>query len=93
MSRINDGGRYSNNSFPGTPARPSTPGTPGNVDSDDNPTTEVGGIIRPMEEKPRRERRRAVAEEPMVEVMTKELSILGSTKLKDSEMFTRYVVV
>jgi len=28
----------------------------------------------------------------MVEVMTKELSIFGSTKLKDIEMFGRYVV-
>ena len=28
----------------------------------------------------------------MVEIMTKELSILGSIKLKDSKMFSRYVV-
>ena len=34
---------------------------------------------------------KAVDVDPMVDVMTKELSILGSTKLKDSEMFARYV--
>ena len=35
---------------------------------------------------------KAVVEDLMVEVMTKELSILGTTKLKDSEMFARYVL-
>jgi len=35
---------------------------------------------------------KAVVEDLMVEVMTKELSILGSTKLKDSEVFGQYVI-
>jgi len=35
---------------------------------------------------------KAVAEDPIVEVMTKKLSILRLTKLKNSEMLARYVV-
>jgi len=78
--------------FPLNTRTPSTFGTPVNVDSDDTPTTEVGGIIRPMGRKAAKRKVKAVVEDPMVEVMTKELSILGSTTLKDSEMFARYVV-
>jgi len=73
-------------SSPGTPGTPSTPSTPINVDSDDTSTTKVGGIIQPIGRKASKRKAKAVAEDPMVEMMTKELSILGSTKLKDSQM-------
>jgi len=43
--RINDVGGYSNSSTPGTPGSPSTFGTLGDVNGDDTPTNEVGGII------------------------------------------------
>jgi len=45
---INDLSGYSDSSTPRTPSRFSTPSTPINVDSDDTPTTEIGGIIRPI---------------------------------------------
>jgi len=86
--RINEVGGHSDNSSPGTP---STPSTPVNLDSDDTPTIEVGGIIRPMGRKAAKRKAKAQANDPLVEVMTKELSILGSTKLKDSETIARYV--
>jgi len=47
--RINELGGHSDTSSP--EKTPSTLGTPINLDSDDTPTTEVGGIIRPMEKK------------------------------------------
>jgi len=48
LLRINELGGHSESSSPGTP---STPTTPINLDSDDTPTIEVGGIIRPMDRK------------------------------------------
>ena len=53
---------------------------------------EVGEIIPPIGRKATKRKAKPVAEDPIVEVMTKELLILGSIKLKDSEMFARYVV-
>jgi len=52
---------------------------------------EVGGIIQPIARKALKTKAKAVAEDLMVEVITKELYILGTTKVKDSEMFARYV--
>ena len=75
-------GGHSDTASPGTP---STPSTPINLDSDDTPTTKVGGIIRPMGTKVAKRKAKAQDDNPLVEVMTKELSILGSTKLKDSD--------
>jgi len=86
--RINELDGHSDTSSPGTP---STPSTPINLDSDDTPTTEVGGIIRPMGRKAAKRKAKAQVDDPLVEVMTKELSTLGSTKLKDNEIFARYV--
>jgi len=90
--RIHDGGGYSDNYTPRAPSSPSTPNTLRTVDSDDTSTNEVGGIIQPIERKAVKRKVTAVAEDLMVEMMTKELSILGPTKVKDSEMFTRYVI-
>ena len=73
--RINDLGGHSDIS-PGTPGTSSTPSTPSNVNSYDTPTTEVCGIIRPMGRKAANRKAKAVAEDLMVEVMIKELSIL-----------------
>jgi len=64
-----------------------------NLDSDDTKTIEVGGIIRPMGRKAAKRKAKAQADDPVVEVLTKELSILGSTKLKDSDALARYVEV
>ena len=83
---------HSDTSSLGTLGTPSTLGTPINVDSDDTPTTKVDGIIRPMGRKAAKRKAKAQSEDPMEEVMMKELSILGLRKLKDSEMFVRYVV-
>ena len=59
--RINELGVHSDNSSPETPETPSTPGTPVNVNSDDTPTTEVGGIMRPMGRKAAKRKAKAVA--------------------------------
>ena len=86
--RINDlGGHFEASS----PATPSTPATPINLDSDDTPTVEVGGIVRPMGRKTAKRKVKAQAPNPVVEVLSKELSILGSTKLKESDAFAKYV--
>ena len=45
---INELDGHSDTSSPRTSRTPSTPNTPINIDSDDTPTTEVGGIIRRM---------------------------------------------
>jgi len=86
--RINDLGGHSEASSFGTP---STPTTPINLDSDDTPTVEVGGIVRPMGRKTAKRKANAQAPNPVVEVLTKELPILGSTKLKESDAFVKYV--
>jgi len=83
---------YSHSSTPGTPDSPNTSNTQGNVDSDDIPTDQVGGIIWLIRRKVVKKKVKAVAEDPIVEVMTKKLSILRLTKLKNSEMLARYVV-
>jgi len=88
--RINELGGHSDSSFPRTP---STPTTPINLDNDDTLTIEVGGIIRPMGKKAAKRKAKAQANDPVVEVLTKELSILRSTKLKDSDAFAKYVEV
>ena len=88
--RINDLGGHSESSSPVTP---STPTTPINLDSDDTPTFEVGGIVRPMGRKAAKRKAKAQAPDLVVEVLTKELSILGSTKLKESDAFVKYVDV
>jgi len=88
--RINELGGHSESSSPGTP---STPTTPINLDSDDTPIFEVGGIVRPMGRKPAKRKAKAQVPDPAVEVLTKELSILGSTKLKESDVFVKYVDV
>uniref|UniRef100_A0A7C9EU27 No apical meristem-associated C-terminal domain-containing protein n=1 Tax=Opuntia streptacantha TaxID=393608 RepID=A0A7C9EU27_OPUST len=82
----NELGGHSETSSPRTP---STPTTPRNLDSDDTPTAEVGGIIRTMGRKAAKRKSKVQAKDPIVEVTTKELSIL--TKLKDSDTFAKYV--
>ena len=82
--------RYQQSSSPGTP---STPTTPINLDSDDTPIIEVFGIILPMGRKPTKGKAKAQADDSVVEVLIKELSILGATKLKDSDAFAKYVEV
>ena len=88
--RVNELGGYSKSTSPGTP---SIPTTPINLDSDDTPTVEVGGIIRPMGKKAAKRKAKAQANDPVVEVLTKELSILGSSKVKDNDNFAKYVEV
>ena len=75
--RINELGGHSNTSSPKTRRTPSTLGTPINLDSDDTPTNEVGGIIQPMGRKVVNRKDKAQVEDPMVEVTMKELLILG----------------
>jgi len=53
----------------------------------DTPTNEVGEIILLIRRKATKRKAKAGGEDPMVEMMTKELSILGTTKVKESEMF------
>ena len=72
--RINEFGGHSESSSPVTP---STPTTPINLDSDDTPTCEVGGIIRPIGKKAAKRKAKAQTDDPLVEVLSKELSILG----------------
>ena len=72
-------GVHSDTFYSETPGTPSTPCTPVNVNSDETLTTKVGGIIRPMGRKAAKRKAKAAAEDPMVEVMMKELSILEST--------------
>ena len=83
-------GGHSETSFPGTP---STPNTPINLDSDDTPTFEVGGIVRPMGQKAAKRKAKAKTDDPLTEVISKELSFLGSSRVKDSESFAKYVEV
>ena len=82
--RINELVGHSESSSPRTP---STPTTPINLDSDDIPTFEAGGIIRPMGKKAAKRKAKAQADDPVIEVLTKELSSLGSSKVKDSDAF------
>ena len=56
--RINELDGHSNTSSPGTPSAPSTPL---NLYSDNTPTTEVGGIIRPMGRKAPKRKAKAQA--------------------------------
>jgi len=88
--RINEFGSHSETSFPGTP---STPTTPINLDNDETPTFEVGEIIRPMGKKAAKRKAKAQTDDPFVEAMSKELSILGSSRVKDSDSFAKYVEV
>jgi len=75
--RTNDIRGYSDNFAPNTSGSISTPGTSGTIDSDDTPMHKVGGIIRSIGRKAPKRKAKAVAEDLMVEVMTKELFILG----------------
>ena len=86
--RINELGGRSESSSPMTP---STPTTPINLDSDDTLIVEVGGIVRPMGRKTAKRKAKAQVPNPVVEVLSKDLSILGSTKLKESDAFAKYV--
>ena len=52
----------------------------------------MGGIIQLIGRKPTQRKAKAVVEDSMLEVMTKELSILGTTKVKESDIFARYVI-
>jgi len=52
----------------------------------------VTGIIQGIERKVTKRKSKAVIEDPMVEVLAKQLSILRTTKVKDSEMVAHYVI-
>jgi len=88
LLRINDLGGHFEESSPHTPF---TPATPINLDGDDTPTFEAGGIVRRMGRKTANKKAKAEASNPVVEVLSKELSILGSTKAKDSDTFAKFV--
>jgi len=76
--RINDVRGYSDNSILRTLAT---------TGSDDTPINKVGGLIRPIRRKVVKKKAKAVAEDPMLELMTKEFSILRTTKVMESNIF------
>jgi len=63
--------------LPRTPTAPSTASTPATASSDDASRKEMDGIIQPIGRKEAKRNVKVVAEDPMLEVMTKELFILG----------------
>ena len=78
--RKNDVGGYSQNSTPGTPSTPSIRDTQVTISSDDTQIYEVGGLVRPAGRTTTKRKAKAVAEDSMLEVMTKEFSILGQQR-------------
>ena len=83
--RINELGSHSQSASPGTP---STPATPINHDSDETPTFVSGGIVQPMGQKAAKRKAKVQANDPVGDVLSKELAILGASKIKDSEAFS-----
>ena len=87
--RINEVGGYSESETSGSPTIIDTPTTPA---SDDTPTEEVGGLIRPIERKVAKRKAKERAHASVLDVVTKELSTMGTTNVKNSTMFERYVI-
>ena len=87
--RINEVGGYSEGETSGSPSTPDTPTTPA---SEDTPTEKVGGLICPIGRKPAKRKAKERAHELVLDVVTKELSTLGTTNVKNSTMWERYVI-
>jgi len=87
--RINEVGGYSGSETSDSPSTPDTLTTPA---SEDTPTEEVGGLIRPIGRKAAKRKAKERAHDSVLDVVTKELSALGTTNVKNNTMFERYVI-
>ena len=87
--RINEVGGYSESETSGSPSTPDTPTTDA---SEDTATEQVGGLIRPIGRKAAKRKAKERAHDSVLDVVTKELSTLGTTNVKNSTMFERYVI-
>jgi len=80
--RINESAAFSKSDAPGTPTTHASADTP----------TDVGGLIRPIRSKATKRNAKEKAPDLVLEVVTRELSTLGTTNLRNSTMFERYVL-
>jgi len=87
--RINEVGGYSESETSGSPSTPDTPTTPA---SEDTPTEEVGGLLRPIGRKATKRNAKMKVQDLAVDVVTNELSTMGTTNVKNSVMWERYVI-
>ena len=87
--RINGVGGYTESE---TSDSPSTPETPTTDASEDTTTEQVGRLTRPIGRKAAKRKAKERAHDSILDVVTKELSTLGTTNVKNSTMFERYVI-
>jgi len=75
-----------------TSGSPSTPGTPTIPPSEDTPIEEVGGLICPIGRKAAKRKAKERVHDLVLDVVTKELSTLGTANVKNNTMWERYVI-
>jgi len=71
---------------------PSTLDTPITDASEDTATEQVGGLIRPIGRKAAKRKAKERTHDSVLDIVTNELSTLGTTNVKNSTMFERYVI-
>ena len=81
-SRINEMGAYSNNSNLGMLAT---------SDSKDTPPEEGGGLIQPIGRKCAKRKAKKKVEDSTLDLVTKELLVLGTMNIEKNDIFERYI--
>jgi len=87
--RINEVGGYTESD---TSSTSGTLGTPTIFASEDTPIEEAGGLICPIGRKAAKRKAKEIAHDSVLDVVTNELSTLGTTNVKNSTMWERYVI-
>ena len=72
-----------------TPCKPGTPPTPAREGTS---TEEVGGLIRLTGRKVATRKAKKQVVDPVLELVTREMSTLGGTNVKNSTMFELYIL-
>ena len=91
--RVNKMGAYSDSSSPGTSSTPGTLSTPITPGSEDTPNEEGGGLLHPIGRKVTERKANEKVDDPYIDIMTKELSQLGTTNVEKNSIFAQYVQV
>jgi len=82
-------GAYSDNSSPSTPSTPGTPSIPITPESEDTPNEEGGGLVRRIGRKAVKRKAKEKVEDPYMDIMTKELSQLGTTNVEKNSILAQ----
>jgi len=84
--RVTEVGAYSESDNPGTPTTPATAANEG------TPTEVVGGLIHPIGTKAAKRKAKELVADPVLDIVTTEMSTIRATNVKNSTMFEQYVL-